>query len=189
VPVSSPDDALPACPSARPHECTETRVGSSAQSFRLPSRVYVPNGGAIRSMSSIHRHIRLSTISLAGCRNTSPSYDLRTSWCSTSDNTNRIDPTRAQRRHHACRRSHNMYYTPDGKYAIVVAAAPPRFPRLADGGWCVRSVPCRGWIMDFRRTAATSAKLRVCQRADQSRRRHATYACRPALRHQACPKM
>jgi len=86
-----------------------------------------------------------------------PSWDLKTLWVlnDLGDSLTRIDPATGNKLDTVpVIDPYNMYYTPDGKYAIVVAEAKRRldFPRRADDEslWSRWPVPCRGVDhMDF----------------------------------------
>jgi YVTN family beta-propeller protein len=85
-----------------------------------------------------------------------PSYDLKTLWvlCDLGDNLTKIDPATGQKGETVrVKDPYNMYYTPDGKFAIVVAERDrhldfrnPTTMELVDSV----PVPCRGVDhMDF----------------------------------------
>jgi YVTN family beta-propeller protein len=92
----------------------------------FPSLIYVPNSGSNTvdvidpKTFKIVRHFRVGRQP----QHVVPSYDLKTLWVlnDLGDSVTRIDPA-AGRKGETTRvlDPYNMYYTPDGKYAIVVA--------------------------------------------------------------------
>src|SRR5262249_17487317 len=85
-----------------------------------------------------------------------PSYDLKTLWVlnNESNSLTEIDPaTGKPGRTIPVRDPYNMYYTPDGKYAIVVAERRERLEFLDPATMTLRhslQVPCKGVDhMDF----------------------------------------
>ena len=123
-----------------------------------PSRVYVPNSG-----SNTVDVINPATYKIIGHfrvgkqpQHVTPSYDLKTLWVLSDlgDSETQIDPTTGKKgKTLYVEDPYNMYYTPDGKYAIVVAERKkqlnflnPHTMKLAHA----LSVPCRGVDhMDF----------------------------------------
>jgi YVTN family beta-propeller protein len=123
-----------------------------------PARIYVPNSG-----SNTVDVINPATYKIIGHfrvgkqpQHVTPSYDLKTLWvlCDLGDSETRIDPTTGKKgKTLYVEDPYNMYYTPDGKYAIVVAERKkqlnflnPHTMKLAHA----LSVPCRGVDhMDF----------------------------------------
>ena len=153
--VSSPDDALPGMPPVLdPHDVySETRVGklsSIVQGF--PSRVYVPNSGSNTvdvidpQTYKIIDHFPVGRLP----QHVTPSYDLRTLWVlnDLGNTLTRIDPATGRKGDTVpVEDPYNMYYTPDGKYAIVVAERLRRLDfRDSETMQLVRSlsVPCKG---------------------------------------------
>src|SRR5919109_2375099 len=129
VPVPPPGDALPGMPPVLdPHDVySETRVGNLnpvVQDF--PSRVYVPNSGSNTvdvidpQTYKVIDHFRVGRLP----QHVTPSYDLKTLWVlnDLGNSLTQIDPATG-RKGDTVRVDdpYNMYYTPDGKYAIVVA--------------------------------------------------------------------
>jgi len=124
----------------------------------FPSRVYVPN-----SMSDTVDVIDPATRTVVAHfpvgknpQHVTPSYDLKTLWVlnDLGDSLTAIDPrTGARGRTVKVMDPYNMYYTPDGRYAIVVAERLRRLDfRDPQTMALVRSlpVPCRGVDhMDF----------------------------------------
>jgi YVTN family beta-propeller protein len=124
----------------------------------FPARVYVPNTvsntvtvidpGTFRVID----HFRVGRQP----QHVTPSYDLKTLWIlnDLSDSLTKIDPATGKRGETVpVKDPYNMYYTPDGKYAIVVAERirrldlrDPATMKLVDSV----VVPCRGVDhMDF----------------------------------------
>ena len=92
----------------------------------FPSLVYVPNSGSNSvdvidpKTYTIIRHFRVGRQP----QHVTPSYDLRTLWVLSDlgDSLTRIDPATGQKgKTIKVKDPYNMYYTPDGRYAIVVA--------------------------------------------------------------------
>ena len=125
---------------------------------RFPSLVYVPNSGSNSvyiidpKTYRVIRHFRVGRQP----QHVTPSYDLKSLWvlCDLGDSITLIDPATGKKgKTLKVKDPYNMYYTPDGKYAIVVAE---RIHELdfRDAGTMrlVKSlpVPCRGVDhMDF----------------------------------------
>src|SRR5215470_6282680 len=124
----------------------------------FPARIYVPNSG-----SNTVDVIDPETYKIIGHFNVgkqpqhvTPSYDLKTLWVlnDLGDSLTRIDPATARKLETvSVKDPYNMYYTPDGRYAIVVAERTHRLDfRDAQTMTLVDSVPvpCRGVDhMDF----------------------------------------
>jgi len=124
----------------------------------FPSYVYVPNSGS-NSVDVIDpktfkvvRHFKVGRQP----QHVTPSYDLKTLWVlnDLGDSLTRIDPATGNKRETVrVKDPYNMYYTPDGKFAIVVAERvhqldfrEPDTMKLVDS----LKVPCRGVDhMDF----------------------------------------
>jgi YVTN family beta-propeller protein len=123
-----------------------------------PPRIYVPNTES-NSVDVIDPetykvidHFRVGRLP----QHVTPSYDLRTLWVlnDMSSTLTRIDPSTGRKRGTIrVLDPYNMYYTPDGKYAIVVAEQRERLEfydartmKMTQGLW----VPCKGVDhMDF----------------------------------------
>ena len=139
---------------------SETAVGKLADVVRsFPERVYVPNSGSntvdvidpktfkIIDHFSVGRHPQHVT----------PSWDLKTLWVLSDlgDSLTRIEPATGQRGETLfVKDPYNMYYTPDGKYAIVVAEREKRLDFYNANAMkeppFKLPVPCRGVDhMDF----------------------------------------
>lgn len=91
-----------------------------------PSRVYVPNSGSNTvdvidpATYKIIKHFRVGRQP----QHVTPSFDLKTLWVlnDLGDSLTRIDPATGKKgATFKVVDPYNMYYTPDGKYAIVVA--------------------------------------------------------------------
>lgn len=125
---------------------------------KFPARVYVPNSGS-NSVDVIDPrtykiigHFRVGRQP----QHVTPSYDLKTLWvlCDLGDTITRIDPVTGKKGETLkVKDPYNMYYTPDGKFAIVVAERIHQLDfRDAQTMHLVKSlpVPCRGVDhMDF----------------------------------------
>ncbi len=105
----------------------------------FPDRIYVPNSGS-NTVDVIDPHtFKIIDHFAVGKQpqHVVPSYDLKTLWVlnDLGDSLTRIDPTTGNKGETVpVIDPYNMYYTPDGKYAIVVAEAKRRLrlPRRAD---------------------------------------------------------
>jgi YVTN family beta-propeller protein len=147
-PVTDPADIYAA---DRPNQLSDVVRG-------FPSRVYVPNTES-NSVDVIDPatyrvvdHFKVGRLP----QHVTPSWDLKTLWVlnDKSSTLTRIDPATGKT-HETIRvlDPYNMYYTPDGKYAIVVAEQRERLEfydahtmKLAKEVW----VPCKGVDhMDF----------------------------------------
>jgi YVTN family beta-propeller protein len=154
-------DALPGMPPLLdPHDVyAAARPGQlSAVVRNFPERVYVPNSG--RNTVDV---IDPKTFTIVDHfdvgrqpQHITPSYDLKTLWVlnDLGDSLTRIDPATGRRLDTVkVKDPYNMYYTPDGKYAIVVAERVHRLDfRDPETMKLVESVtvPCRGVNhMDF----------------------------------------
>ena len=135
------------------------RPGNFSPAVRgMPDRVYVPNSGS-NTVDVIDAH----TFKIVGHfkvgrqpQHVTPSYDLKTLWVlnDLGDSLTRIDPATGQMQDTVTVKDpYNMYYTPDGRYAIVVAERTRRLDfRNAQTMELVDSVPvpCKGVDhMDF----------------------------------------
>jgi YVTN family beta-propeller protein len=155
IPGSGATNLLPGMPSVvDPKDIySETRPGDLSPSVRgFPDLVYVPNSGS-NTVDVIDPHtFKVIRHFQAGRepQHVVPSYDLKTLWVvnDLGDSITKIDPATGQKGETVrVKDPYNMYYTPDGKYAIVVAERvgrldfrDPKTMALAD------SVPvhCRG---------------------------------------------
>jgi DNA-binding beta-propeller fold protein YncE len=153
--------ALPGMPAVvDPNDIySETRPGKLSPTVRkFPDLIYVPNSGSNtvdvidpRTFRIVnHFKVRKQP------QHVTPSYDLKTLWVLSDlgDSLTKIDPaTGKQGETVRVKDPYNMYYTPDGKYAIVVAERihrldfrDPATMALVDS----LPVPCRGIDhMDF----------------------------------------
>ena len=123
-----------------------------------PSRVYVPNSSSNTvnvidpASYKIIGHFRVGRQP----QHVTPSYDLKTLWVlnDLGDSVTKIDPATGKKgKTVRVEDPYNMYYTPDGKFAIVVAERKDRLdfvnPRTMKLEHAL-SVPCRGVDhMDF----------------------------------------
>jgi YVTN family beta-propeller protein len=106
---------------------SETAAGKMSSAVReFPARIYVPNSGS-NSVDVIDpATFRIIDHFPVGRQpqHVVPSWDMQTLWVlnDLGDSLTRIDPRTGQK-HETVRvlDPYNMYYTPDGKYAIVVA--------------------------------------------------------------------
>jgi YVTN family beta-propeller protein len=130
----------------------------SAAARGAVSRVYVPNSGSGTvdvidpATYKIVDHFKVGREP----QHVTPSYDLKSLWvlADKGDNLTRIDPVTGHREQTVpVADPYNMYYTPDGRYAIVVAERKRRLDfRDPQTMALVKqvSVPCRGVDhMDF----------------------------------------
>ena len=123
-----------------------------------PSRIYVPNSG-----SNTVDVINPATYKIIGHfrvgkqpQHVTPSYDLKTLWvlCDLNDTGTQIDPATGKKgKTIYVEDPYNMYYTPDGKFAIAVAERKKRLNFL-DAHTMKQEhaldLPCRGVDhMDF----------------------------------------
>jgi YVTN family beta-propeller protein len=106
---------------------SETRAGNLSSAVQgFPDLVYVPNSGS-NTVDVIDPHIfRVVNHFKVGRQpqHITPSYDLKTLWVLSdlSDSLTKIDPATGKKGETVpVKDPYNMYYTPDGKYAIVVA--------------------------------------------------------------------
>ena len=155
------DTPLPGMPPVlNPNDIySEDHVGKLSPVVRhFPARIYVPNSG-----SNTVDVIDPATYKIVGHfdvgrqpQHVVPSYDLKTLWVlnDLGDSLTRIDPATGEKAETIpVQDPYNMYYTPDGKYAIVVAEAQKRLdfyiPRTMQREGYLK-VPCKGIDhMDF----------------------------------------
>jgi YVTN family beta-propeller protein len=138
---------------------SETRSGNLAPLVRsFPDRIYVPN-----SVSNTVDIIDPKTFKIVSSfkvgkqpQHVAPSWDMKTLWVlnDLGDSLTRIDPATGNRGETVpVADPYNMYYTPDGKYAIVVAERLRRLDFRDPATMRLErsvSVPCRGVDhMDF----------------------------------------
>jgi YVTN family beta-propeller protein len=126
---SGPINVLPGMPSVVDPQniYSETRPGDLSSSVRgFPNLVYVPNSGS-NTVDVIDPHTFQVVRHFQTGRQPQhvvPSYDLKTLWVASDlgDSITKIDPATGQKGETVrVKDPYNMYYTPDGKYAIVVA--------------------------------------------------------------------
>jgi YVTN family beta-propeller protein len=138
---------------------SETGAGNLSAAVRnFPERIYVPNSGS-NSVDVIDpKTFRVVDHFRVGRQpqHVTPSYDLKSLWVlnDLGDSLTRIDPkTGAKQETIPVKDPYNMYYTPDGKYAIVVAEREKRLNFYDAQSMKFAhslSVPCRGVDhMDF----------------------------------------
>ena len=136
---------------------------------KFPSLVYVPNSGS-NSVDVIDpktyriiRHFRVGRQP----QHVTPSYDLKSLWvlCDLGDSITLIDPATGKKgKTLKVKDPYNMYYTPDGKFAIVVAERIHQldFRDAADhapGEVCPRALPRRGSHGFFRQWTLPDRQL------------------------------
>jgi YVTN family beta-propeller protein len=148
-------DQLPGMPALiDPHDVyAANRPGKLSTAVAgFPERVYVPISGRNR-VDVIDPHTFKVVDQFEVGRqpqHVTPSYDLKTLWVlnDLGDSVTRIDPATGRKLDTIkVKDPYNMYYTPDGKYAIVVAERTRRLDfREAQSLKLVASVPvpCRG---------------------------------------------
>ena len=153
--------------------------------------VYVPNSGS-GTLDVIDQHsLKVIAHYRVGAlpQHVTPSYDLRTLYVD-NDLSNSLTPINPQTGRPAGRAipvtdPYNLYFTPDGRYAIVVAEAraPPRFPhgaRHAADPLARNALPGRR-SHGFQRGRLDAAReLRVLERAGRGRRAAPARDARPA---------
>src|ERR1700730_6517184 len=138
---------------------SETQAGKLSPAVKgFPELVYVPNSGSNTVDVIDPRTFRVVNHFKVGRQpqHVTPSYDLKTLWglSDVGDSLTKIDPATGEKRETVpVKDPYNMYYTPDGKYAIVVAERVHRLDfRNPTTMALVDSVPvpCRGVDhMDF----------------------------------------
>ena len=149
------ESALPGMPPViDPNDIySETHVGKLSPVVKaFPERVYVPNSGS-NTVDVIDPHtFKVIDHFKVGRQpqHVTPAYDLKTLWVlnDLGDSLTKIDPaTGAKGETVPVKDPYNMYYTPDGKFAIVVAERVHRLDfrnpvtmALVDS----IPVPCRG---------------------------------------------
>jgi YVTN family beta-propeller protein len=144
---------------ADPDVYAAARPGNMSPAVQgFPDRVYVPN--AVRNSVDVidpHTFKVIDHFSVGRQpQHVTPSYDLKTLWVLSDlgDSLTRIDPATGHRQETVkVKDPYNMYYTPDGRFAIVVAERMKRLdfrdPQTMTLVESV-SVPCRGVDhMDF----------------------------------------
>jgi YVTN family beta-propeller protein len=138
---------------------SEARAGMLSPAVRgFPDRVYVPNSGSNSVYVIDPKTFKVIDHFAVGRQpqHVTPSFDLKTLWVlnDLGDSLTRIDPATGREGETIfVKDPYNMYYTPDGKFAIVVAEREHRLDfydaktmKLSHG----LSVPCRGVDhMDF----------------------------------------
>ena len=132
------------------------RLSPGVQGF--PERVYVPNSGS-NTVDVIDPHTFTIIDHFAVGKQPQhvvPSYDLKTLWVANDldDTLTRLDPATGQKLDTIkVNDPYNMYYTPDGKFAIVVAERMRRLDFYDANTMTLAEtvlVPCRGVDhMDF----------------------------------------
>ncbi len=138
---------------------SETRAGNLSPTVKgFPELVYVPNSGS-NTVDVIDPHTFQVVDHFKVGRqpqHVTPSYDLKTLWVLNdwSDTLTRIDPATGKKADTvSVKDPYNMYYTPDGRYAIVVAERLQRLDFREPSTMTLMEslpVPCRGVDhMDF----------------------------------------
>jgi len=159
--TSANDPALPGMPPLLdPHNIyAADRSGNVSETIaRFPSRVYVPNTGS--NSVDVIDPVSFKVVDHFSVgrqpQHITPSYDLEHLWVlnDLGDGITEIDPATARKGKTIwVKDPYNMYYTPDGKFAIVVAEREARLNFLNPADMkLVESVPvpCRGIDhMDF----------------------------------------
>jgi len=157
-PAANPLPGMPAVLNKRDIYSADAAGDLSPVVRKYPSLIYVPNSGS-NSVDIIDPktyrivgHFRVGRQP----QHVTPSYDLKTLWvlCDLGDSITLIDPATGKKgKTLKVKDPYNMYYTPDGKYAIVVAERIHQLDfRDARTMQLVKSlpVPCRGVDhMDF----------------------------------------
>ena len=159
--TSANDPALPGMPPLLdPHNIyAADRSGNVSQTIaRFPSRIYVPNTGS--NSVDVIDPVSFKVVDHFSVgrqpQHITPSYDLEHLWVlnDLGDGITEIDPATAKKGKTIwVKDPYNMYYTPDGRFAIVVAEREARLNFLNPADMkLVESVPvpCRGIDhMDF----------------------------------------
>src|ERR1700758_363765 len=122
----SPPPSMPPVPD--PNDIyAATRVGKLSPAVKgFPDLIYVPNSGS-NTVDVIDPHtFRVIDHFKVGRQpqHVTPAYDLKTLWVlnDLGDSLTKIDPaTGSKLKTVKVKDPYNMYYTPDGRYAIVVA--------------------------------------------------------------------
>lgn len=159
--AAEPGAPLPGMPPVLdPHDIySADRPGELNPTVRnYPARVYVPNSGSNTvdvinpKTYKVIKHFRVGRQP----QHVTPSYDLKTLWVlnDLGDSETKIDPATGRKGVTIpVLDPYNMYYTPDGKFAIVVAERKERLDFLNPQTMKLEhalSVPCRGVDhMDF----------------------------------------
>jgi YVTN family beta-propeller protein len=164
-PSSPPREGVPGGLAGMPPVVDPSDIYSQARAGMLspvvrgfPDRVYVPNSGSNTVDVIDPKTFKVIDHFAVGRQpqHVTPSYDLKTLWvlADLGDSLTRIDPATGQKGESIfVKDPYNMYYTPDGKFAIAVAEREHRLDfynaqtmKLSHG----LKVPCRGIDhMDF----------------------------------------
>src|SRR3954464_6820082 len=138
APQARPSASPPAGPSASTAAATNVYAATNVGMFQpvtrgVPYRLYVPNhsAGTVSVVDPVAKKVIDTFRSGPGAQHVIPSWDLKTLWAANNENGNSltpIDPKTAKRAgpNVAVSDPYNMYFTPDGKYAIVIAEAEKR---------------------------------------------------------------
>jgi YVTN family beta-propeller protein len=160
LPASPPsafalNDLLPGMPPVLdPRDIySETRAGKLSPVVQgFPARVYVPNSASNTVDVIDPETYKVIDHFAVGKQphHVTPSYDLKTLWVlnTLGDSLTKIDPATGKKGETVrVADPYNMYYTPDGKYALVVAERLKRLdfrdPQTMQLVYSIR-VPCRG---------------------------------------------
>ena len=153
--VAGGSDTLPGMPRVvNPNDIySEARAGNLSPAVKgFPDLIYVPNSGS-NTVDVINPHtFQVVNHFKVGRQpqHVTPSYDLKTLWAlnDLSDSLTRINPANGQKEDTVpVKDPYNMYYTPDGKYAIVVAERTHRLDFRDPASMALVEsvpVPCRG---------------------------------------------
>jgi len=156
--LATPLPGMP--PVLDPHDIyAADRPGEMSPTVKdYPSRVYVPNSGSDSVDVIDPTTYKIIDHFAVGHQpqHVTPSYDLKTLWVlnDLGDSVTKIDPATGKKGEtvHVLD-PYNMYYTPDGKFAIVVAERMKRLDFIDPKTMKLKhalSVPCRGVDhMDF----------------------------------------
>ncbi len=151
----SQNDPLPGMPPVlNPRDIySEDHAGKLSPAVRgLPSRIYVPNSGSDTvdvidpATYKIIDHFAVGRQP----QHVVPSYDLKSLWVlnDLGDSITHVDPATGRKGNTwAVEDPYNMYFTPDGKYAIVVAERKRRLDFRDPHTWKLidsLKLPCRG---------------------------------------------
>ncbi|MDQ2944703.1 MAG: YncE family protein, partial [Acidobacteriota bacterium] len=159
--VSNKSDALPGMPPVlHPHDIySEDHAGKLSPAVRnFPSRIYVPNSGSNTVDVIDPRTYKIVDHFPVGRQpqHVVPSYDLTSLWVlnDLGDSITEVDPMTGNKgKTWAVEDPYNLYFTPDGKWAIVVAERKKRLDFRDPKTWRLDyslTLPCRGVDhMDF----------------------------------------
>ena len=150
--IELPLDGMPPLLDARDIYAADRAGSLSPTVADYPPRVYVPN--AVSNTVDVIDPVSFKVVNHFEVgrqpQHITPSYDLKRLWVlnDLGDSVTEIDPaTGAKGKTIWVKDPYNMYYTPDGKFAVVVAEREQKLNFLDPGTMKMREslpVPCRG---------------------------------------------